>query len=150
MLAACAPRTGTAHRVVWYAEGANVMKANKALKRLMKIESLMSAVAERYSASAPHLRTVLKDAADAIARAKQAVKLQASSGTKAATPKPDRAEKSAAPSQKKPSHKKVAGNTRRAEAAKKSTPVKKTAKKRAVRKTAAVPVAPAATEAVAK
>jgi len=37
------------------------MKANKALKRLAKIETLMSDVAERFSASAPHLREALKD-----------------------------------------------------------------------------------------
>jgi hypothetical protein len=124
------------------------MKANKALKRLAKIESLMSVVIERYSASAPHLRRVLQDAADAIARAKQAVKLQASSGTKAA--KAHRAEKTTAPSQKKASVKKVAANARRAEATKKSTPVKKTAKKRAARKTAVVPAEQTTTEAVAK
>lgn len=131
------------------------MKANKALKRLAKIESLMSVVAERYSVSAPHLRKVLKDAADAVARAKQAVSLQASSGTKAptahrATKKAVPAQKNAAPSQKKVAVKKVAANAPLAETAKRSTRVKKTAKKRAARKTAAVPVAQAAMEAVSQ
>ena len=56
------------------------MKANKALKRLAKIEMLMSDVTERYSASAPHIREVLQDAKAAIVRAKEAVSLQASSG----------------------------------------------------------------------
>jgi hypothetical protein len=57
------------------------MKANKALKRLAKIEMLMSDVTERYSASAPHIREVLQDAKAAVTRAKEVVSLQASSGT---------------------------------------------------------------------
>jgi hypothetical protein len=126
------------------------MKANKALKRLAKIESLMSVVTERYSASAPHLRKVLKDAADAVARAKQAVSLQASSATKSGTAKADRAAKKATPSQKKASAKNVAANTRRATPAMKNAPIRKTAKKRAARKTAAVPVVQAATKAIAQ
>jgi len=56
------------------------MKTNKALKRLTKIEALMSAVTERYSASAPHIREALDDAKAAVIRAKQAVSLEASSG----------------------------------------------------------------------
>jgi len=56
------------------------MKATKALKRLAKIEALMSDVTERYS-SAPHIREVLRDAKAAVTRAKEAVSLQASSGT---------------------------------------------------------------------
>jgi hypothetical protein len=55
------------------------MKANKALKRLAKIEALMSDVTERYS-STPHIREVLQDAEAAVIRAKEAVNLQASSG----------------------------------------------------------------------
>jgi hypothetical protein len=122
------------------------MKATKALKRLIKIESLMSAVAERYSASAPHLRRVLEEAADAVVRAKQAVSLQASSGIKGATPKPHRAAKTPAPSQEKASVKNVAASGRKA----KRAPIKKTTKKKTARKTAARPVAQAATEAVAQ
>ena len=56
------------------------MKANKALKRLVKIEAWVSDVTERYS-SAPHIREVLQDAKTAVTRAKDAVSLQASSGT---------------------------------------------------------------------
>jgi hypothetical protein len=56
------------------------MKANKALKRLTKIEALMSDVTKRYSASAPHTREVLQDAKAAVTRAMEAVSLQASSG----------------------------------------------------------------------
>ena len=57
------------------------MKTNKALKRLAKIEALISDVMERYSESAPHIREVLQDAKAAVTRAKEAVRLQASSGT---------------------------------------------------------------------
>src|ERR1035441_3065487 len=55
------------------------MKTNKALKRLAKIEALISDVTERYS-SAPHIRETLQDAKAAVTRAKAAVSLQASSG----------------------------------------------------------------------
>jgi hypothetical protein len=58
-----------------------VMKANKALKRLAKIEALMSDVTERYSASAPHVRELLQDAKAAVTRAKEAVSLRTFSGT---------------------------------------------------------------------
>lgn len=54
------------------------MKVNKALKRLAKIETLISDVTERYSASASQIRDGLEDAKAAIVRAKEAV--QASSG----------------------------------------------------------------------
>ena len=57
------------------------MKANKVLKRLAKIEALILKVTERYSASAPHIRELLRDAKAAVTRAKAAVSLQASSGT---------------------------------------------------------------------
>ena len=52
------------------------MKANKALKRLAKIEALISNVTQRYSASAPAVRKVLRDAKAAVARAKEAVSLR--------------------------------------------------------------------------
>ena len=55
------------------------MKTNKALKRLAKIEALISDMTERYS-SAPHIREALQDAKAAVARAKEAASLQASSG----------------------------------------------------------------------
>jgi hypothetical protein len=57
------------------------MKVNKALKRLAKIEALISNVTERYSASAPHIREVLHDARAAVTRAREAMSLQASSAT---------------------------------------------------------------------
>lgn len=74
------------------------MKANKALKRLAKIEALMSDVAERFSASAPHLREALKDLKAAVDSVKQAVKVQSSSAAvkKAAPQKAPSAGKRAA------------------------------------------------------
>ena len=54
------------------------MKANKALRRLAKIEELISDVTERYSTSASQIRNVLQDAKAAVVRAKEAV--QAASG----------------------------------------------------------------------
>ena len=57
------------------------MKANKVLKRLAKIEALILKVTERSSASAPHIRELLGDVKAAVIRAKEAVSLQASSGT---------------------------------------------------------------------
>jgi DUF1009 family protein len=87
------------------------MKANKALKRLAKIEAWMSEVRDQYSASAPNLLKALQQATAAIARAKEAVSLQASSGTKAASAKADRAAKKARPSHKKAAVKKAAKKT---------------------------------------
>ena len=79
------------------------MKANKALKRLAKIEALMSDVTERYSASAPHTREVLQDAKAAVTRAKEAVSLQASSGKSKNSPgKPSRPPSKATPELSKP------------------------------------------------
>lgn len=93
------------------------MKAKKILKRIAKIESLMSKVTERSSASAPHIQELLREAITAIARAKKAV--QSSSETVKDTPaKSDEqvAAKKSAPAVAKKTGKKVA--------AKKATPVK--------------------------
>jgi hypothetical protein len=126
------------------------MKANKALKRLAKIEALMSGVTKRYSAIAPNLRRVLQDALDAVARAKGAVSLQASSGTKAGTAKAHQAVKKATSSQKKVALKRVPAKARRAKTAKKSMPLQNAAKKRTEKKRASAPVMQAATEAAAQ
>jgi hypothetical protein len=69
------------------------MKANKALKRLTKIEALISDVTERYSAGAHHIREALHEAKAAVVRVKAAVRSQPSSG---------RAKTSKAPSKKTP------------------------------------------------
>ena len=122
------------------------MKTTKALKRLAKIKSLISDVAKRYSANAPHLKDVLQYAEDAVARAKDAVGLHAKSTTKAAKAKGGRAAKRVAPSQKKASGKAVA-RTSKSETAKTSTPAKKTAKKKAAKKMTRALAAQAASEA---
>ena len=57
------------------------MKANKALKRLAKIESLISDVTERYSAGAHHIREALHEAKAAVARVKAAINSQMPSKT---------------------------------------------------------------------
>ncbi len=119
------------------------MKANKALKRLAKIKALIADVTERYSASAPHLRDVLQYAEDAVTKAKEAVGLHVSSGTKGRA-KAAKAAKKAVPIQKKTAVKKVV-NAPTAKTAKKSTPIRKVAKKRAAKKTAPGPVIEAAT-----
>ena len=125
------------------------MKAKKALKRLTKIESLMSAVTQRYSANAPHVRRALKDALDAITRAKQDVSVQASSGTKAAIEKPGQAAKQAAPAQKNAGVKHMSAKARRAKPARKKA-LKKTASKRTARKVRSAPVVQEETEPVLK
>jgi len=107
------------------------MKANKALKRLAKIEELMSDVVERYSGSAPHIRALLQDAKAAVIRAREAVSLQASSETTNA--------------RKQPVTKKAAVKVRRAKAVKEH---KSPAKEVAAKKTA--PTAQATTEAAAR
>ena len=55
------------------------MKANKALKRLAKIEALISDLTERYSRGAVEVRKGLQDAKVAFARVKAAVSSQTSS-----------------------------------------------------------------------
>jgi len=103
------------------------MKANKALKRLGKIESIMSDVAERFSASAPHLREALKDLKAAMLSVKEAAKVQASPAAKKAAPK------KAAHAGKKAVAKK---------AAKKRAPLRKAAKKAAPKHVAAAVSSP--------
>lgn len=82
------------------------MKTNKALKRLAKIEALMSAVTKRYSASTPHTRKALQDVKAAVTRAMEAVSLQASAG-KAKNPpvKPSKRPSKATPELSKPERK---------------------------------------------
>jgi hypothetical protein len=114
------------------------MKTNKALKRLAKIEMLMSDVTERYSASAPHIREVLQDAKAAVTRAKEAVSLKASSGT-AKNPPVERSKPrpNATPELSKPKRKlSAAGRKAISEATK-----KRWAAKRAAAKTTAPVVA---------
>ena len=99
------------------------MKANKALKRLTKIETLIADLTARYSPTAPRIREVLQDAKAAVARAKEALSLQAA--------KADRGAKKAAPARKKAAVKKAAAKATIAKSAKKRAPIKKAAKKKA-------------------
>jgi DNA polymerase III gamma/tau subunit len=127
------------------------MKANKVLKRIAKIESLMSDVMERYSASAPPIRELLRDAKAAITRAKKAV--QASS-TKAKHPpvKHSQPTSKATPEPSKPKRRlSAAGRKAISEATKKRWAAKRAAakklspavaKKTAVKKVAAKKATP--------
>jgi hypothetical protein len=112
------------------------MKATKALKRLAKIEALISDVMERYSSSALHIREALQDAKAAFVRVKEAVSSQASSGT----------------AKKKAAVKKAAVKTPTATTAKKSAPIKKAVKKRSAKKTVPAPLqtAPVSVQAATK
>jgi hypothetical protein len=85
------------------------MKATKALKRLTHAEDLVSDVLERYSV-APEIRQQLLDAKAAVARAKDAVKLQVPARTTSA--------------RKKAVTKEAAVKVRRAKATKKHGPTK--------------------------
>src|SRR6266851_2968932 len=98
------------------------MKAKKALKRLAKIEALISDVAARYSPSVPHIREALRDAQAVFARLSEAVSLQESSGT---AKNPPLKQKKAA----------VTGRAPAAKTAKKSAPIKRAAKKTVAKKT---------------
>ena len=135
------------------------MKATKALKRLAKIETLISDVTERYSATAPHVREALRDAKAAVTRAKEAVSLQASSGT--AKNPPVRYSKplsKAMPEPSKPKRKlSAAGRKAISEATKKRWALKRAeeakaqpAKKTARKKAAVKKIAKRATEAAAQ
>jgi hypothetical protein len=102
------------------------MKANKVRKRLAKIEALISDLTERFSKGALPIREALQNAKAAIAHVKQAVSLQASSGTVKRAPL----------KRKKAAVKKAAAKAAIAKTGKKSVPIKKAAKKAAVKKTA--------------
>lgn len=84
------------------------MKANKALKRLAKIEALLSDVAVRYSPGEPHAQKVLQDANAAVARAREALSLQASSSGTAKNPPAKHSKPPSKAGAKKTSSKKTA------------------------------------------
>ena len=109
------------------------MKANKALKRLSKIETLMSVVSERYSAGESHIREMLQDAKAAVARVKEAVSLQASSVKAKKPAKPKRKAGQGAPRRRRAHARaavaKAAPATRKVAPARKKAAVKKTAVK---------------------
>ena len=114
------------------------MKANKALKRLAKVEALISDVMERYSSRASHIREALRDAKAAIARVTQAMNSQT----------PSDSAKRAPVKRRKAAGKKAAIKTPTAKTGMKPTPIKKSAKKAAAKKTVPAPVQTATTPAI--
>ena len=89
------------------------MKANKALKRLSKIEALISDVSRAiFGRCGQHIREALHEAKAAVARVKAAVRSQPSSGTaKTSTVPPNRKEGSVRLAEKQ--SKKLHGGVRR-------------------------------------
>jgi hypothetical protein len=81
------------------------MKASKALKRLAKIEALISDVTERYSSGAAHIREAFHEARAAFARVKAAVSSEAATHSpakrKKAVPKKPVAPAAPVPARKK-------------------------------------------------
>src|SRR3989442_132141 len=59
------------------------MKANKAVKRLAKIEALLVDMTKRYAAGAPLLRGALENVGAAVARAKEAASAKPAKAAKA-------------------------------------------------------------------
>jgi hypothetical protein len=106
------------------------MKANKALKRIGKIESLTSDVMRRLAKGAPHVNEVLEDLKAAVVRVKEAVSTQVSSHA---------AKKKAAAARKKAAAKKTVAKASTAKTTKKASrakAVKKAPKAKTVRKVA--------------
>jgi hypothetical protein len=101
------------------------VKANKALKRIAKIEVLTSEVTRRLSKGAPHVSAVLKDLKAAVAQAKKAVSALASV---------EGAKKNSAPVAKKTAKKEAVKTPK----AKKRTRIKRAAKKAAPKSTASL------------
>jgi hypothetical protein len=111
-----------------------VMKANKALKRIAKIEELASEVTRRLAKGAPHVGELLKDLKASVARVKEAVSVQVAART---------AKKKAAPARKKAAARKKLVKAPKAKKAKKVARVKRTAKKPAPAQTTLTSVPPA-------
>jgi hypothetical protein len=132
------------------------MKANKALKRLTKIDASLSDLIDRYAASERRVKELLHDAKASVLRAKEAVSLQISTRT-ATKPHVRHIEQPPLQATSKPKRKLSAAGRKaiiaamkkrwalkRAEAEKaKSAVAKKNAAKKVVAKKAAVKAAPA-------
>ncbi len=131
------------------------MKTNKALKRLTKIEALMSDLTDRYATGAAHVQEALEHAKAAVVRAKDTVSLHVSAVAKAAVvaAKVARGGKEAAPARKTAGAKKAAAKAGIVKTPKKSAPIKKRAGKtvaKAPRKSAATKKAASKTAGVKK
>jgi hypothetical protein len=103
------------------------MKASKAVRRLAKIETLMSDVKERYVTLAPSIRKALQDAMVAVTIAKEAVTLEVSSGNKKNPPRKEPVSKKADQEAKSTSMQDVSPRKPVAKSSKKITPAKKVA-----------------------
>lgn len=101
------------------------MKAIKALRRLTKIEALMSDVVERYSGTAPAVREALQDAMAAVTVAKEAVNLEATTGTEISAPVEHSGLQNAEAAESVPA-KKAAAKKSVVKSSKKAAPVEKT------------------------
>jgi len=110
------------------------MKANKALKRIAKIEDLTLEVMQRLSKATPHVAELLKDLKAAVARVKKSVSAPGASRT---------AKKKAAPARKKAAPRKTAVKAPKAKAPKKVARVSQAAKKPAAKRRVPAPVHPA-------
>jgi hypothetical protein len=139
------------------------MKKNKALKRLRKVETMISDLAKRYVPEEPDVRELLQDAKAAVTRAKEAASVQASAATgskhRTAGGKPDANGRRESPGRKKaaepkvqPAAKRAASRTKTAAkkaavvpvaTTKKSAPKKRTARIRVVTNTTPAPAQPA-------
>jgi hypothetical protein len=120
-----------------------VMKANKALKRISKIEELTSEVTRRLAKGPPHISEVLKDLKAAVARVKDAVSAHLASRTAKKKAAPARKTAAAKKAGKKAAKKKVA-KASKAKPAKKVARVKRVVKKVA-EQAAPIPAYPAET-----
>ena len=63
------------------------MKAKKAVKRLTKVETLLSDVIEQYADNHSRTRDLLDTAKESVSRAKKSVSLRAAKAAKKGTPK---------------------------------------------------------------
>jgi len=97
------------------------LKANKAIKRLSKIEALVADVTERYSSSAVHVRAALIGAQAAFARLKEVLSSEVSSGAEKRVPA--KRKKAAGKKEKQPA----------AKTAKRRAPVRKAAKRKSIK-----------------
>ena len=111
------------------------MKANKALKRLAKIERSISNLTTRYAPTAAHAKELLELAKAAVGRAKEAVGLQSSSETAKKTAKKPGAKKAAA--RKKAAAKKAPAKVTAVKASRKSKVAKRVKKTTVAKKAAA-------------
>ena len=108
------------------------MKAKKVLRRLAKIDALISEVTDRCSKSAVQIQKALQGAKAAFGRVKKAVNVQASS---------EKAKRHVAAAKRKKGPLKTAAIKRpTAKIAKKSAPIKKTVRKAVAKRATLTPV----------